>query len=331
MTEPTAVPPLVPADYVNVARAQQVVQDELMAMPQVVGVALGHKMVGGLDTGDKALVVLVESKVAEVGLPAVQLVPPTIGGIPTDVQAVGKLRAGPQPLATVEAIALTKRMRPVRGGISVGHHAITAGTIATGCYDATAAQGMPARFYLLSNNHVLANSNKAAVGDAILQPGPFDGGTVQADTIGHLSRFVEIRFLDGSAEPPVNEVDAAIAEVDLIDLDRHVHWVGNLRGTVAVPAVGLALSKCGRTTGFTTGKIVNINATVDVNYGDGKTARFIGQLVTSPMSSPGDSGSLIADLNGNAVGLLFAGSQQATIVNPITAVQRLLGVKVVDV
>ena len=331
MPEPTAVPPLVPADYVNVARAQQVVQDELMSMPQVVGVALGHKMVGGLDSGDKAIVVLVESKVAEVGLPAVELVPASIGGIPTDIQAVGKLRAGPQPLATVAAIALTRRMRPVRGGISVGHHAITAGTIATGCYDAAAAQGMPSKFYVLSNNHVLANSNNAALGDAILQPGAFDGGTTQNDTIGHLSRFVEIRFLDGSTTPPVNEVDAAIAEVDLVDLDRHIHWVGNLRGIVAVPAVGLVLSKCGRTTGFTTGQIVNINATVDVNYGDGKVARFIGQLVTSPMSAPGDSGSLIADLNGNAVGLLFAGSAQATIVNPITAVQRLLGVKVVDV
>jgi len=331
MSEPTAVPPLVPADFVTVARAQQAVQDELMSMPQVVGVALGHKMVGGLDTGAQAIVVLVEDKLAEVVLPAAEVVPPSVAGIPTDVQVVGKLWAGPQPLATVEAIALTRRMRPVRGGISVGHHGITAGTIATGCYDAGASPGMPSKFYLLSNNHVLANSNNAAVGDAILQPGPYDGGTTQNDTIGHLSRFVEIRFVDGSATPPVNEVDAAIAEVDLVDLDRHVHWVGDLRGIVAVPAVGLALSKCGRTTGFTTGQIVNINATVDVNYGQGKIARFIGQLVTSPMSAPGDSGSLVADLNGNAVGLLFAGSQQATIVNPITAVQRLLGVKVVDV
>jgi hypothetical protein len=331
MPEPVPAPSLVPADFADVALAQQAVQNELMSRPLVVGVALGHKLVGGLDTGARAIVVLVENKIAEAALPAAELVPPWIGGIPTDVQAVGKLRAGPQPLATVEAIALTRRMRPVRGGISVGHHAITAGTIATGCYDATASPGMPSRFYLLSNNHVLANSNNAAVGDAILQPGAYDGGTVQADTIGHLSRFVTIQFVDGSAAPPVNEVDAAIAEVDLVDLDRHVHWVGDLRGIVAVPPVGLGLSKCGRTTGFTTGRIVNINATVDVNYGDGKVARFVGQLVTSPMSAPGDSGSLIADLNGNAVGLLFAGSAQATIVNPITAVQRLLGVKVVDV
>jgi len=330
MSEPMPVPPSLPGDFEDIARTQQTVQDELLSMPHVVGVALGQKLVGGQVTSDRAIVVLVEDKVDEATLPATQLVPPSIGGIPTDVQAVGKLRAGPQPLVTVQAVALTRRMRPVRGGISVGHHAITAGTIATGCYDATASPGIPSRFYLLSNNHVLANSNVAAVGDAILQPGAYDGGTVQADTIGHLSRFVTIQFTDGSASPPVNEVDAAIAEVDLVDLDRHIHWVGNLRGIVPTPAVGLSLCKCGRTTGFTTGQIVNINATVDVTYGDGKVARFIGQLVTSVMSAPGDSGSLVADLFGNAVGLLFAGSSRATIVNPITAVQRLLGVKVVD-
>jgi hypothetical protein len=31
--------------------------------------------------------------------------------------------------------------------------------------------GVPTKFYLLSNNHVLANSNNAMIGDPILQPG----------------------------------------------------------------------------------------------------------------------------------------------------------------
>jgi hypothetical protein len=189
---------------------------------------------------------------------------------------------------------------------------------------------MPSRFYLLSNNHVLANSNAAAVGDAILQPGPYDGGKAETDTIGTLARFVEIKFLDGTQTPPANEVDAAIAEVDLSELDRRVHWVGHLRRTILTPQVGLQLSKCGRSTGFTTGSIVNINATVDVNYGAGKIARFVGQLITTPMSAPGDSGSLVADLDGTAVGLLFAGSTLVTVVNTMEAVQRLLGVRVAD-
>ncbi|WP_117214996.1 serine protease [Allorhizocola rhizosphaerae] len=330
MSEPMPVPPAVPSEFEDMARTQMSVQDQLLSIQSVVGVALGRKLVSGQETNDRAIVVLVEDKLAEAVLPATDVVPHAIGGIPTDVQAIGKLRAGPQPLATVEAIALVKRTRPVLGGVSVGHPAITAGTVATGCYDASAFPGSPGRFYLLSNNHVLADTNKAAVGDAILQPGRYDGGTAEADTIGRLSRFVPIQFLDGSATPPVNEVDAALAEVDLSDLDRRIHWVGNLRGVVATPAVDLLVSKCGRTTGFTTGRIVNINATVDVNYGDGRVARFVGQLITTPMSAPGDSGSLVADLHGHAVGLLFAGSTRATVVNPIEAVQRLLGVKVAD-
>jgi hypothetical protein len=212
----------------------------------------------------------------------------------------------------------------------VGHKDITAGTIATGCYDATPFPGVPPKFYILSNNHVLANSNAGQVGDAILQPGPFDGGTVENDQIATLSRFVEVKFLDGSANPPTNEIDAALAEVDLSELDRRIHWAGTMRRVIATPQVGMLLSKCGRTTGFTTGSIQNINATIDVNYGAGKTARFVGQLITTNMSAPGDSGSLIADLDGGVVGLLFAGSDLATVVNPIEAVQRLLGVKVAD-
>ncbi len=330
MSQPMPVPPSIPSEYEDMARTQHSVQDQLLTIQSVVGVALGHKVVAGQETSDRAIVVLVADKVAEATLPAADVVPPAIGGIPTDVQAIGHLRAGPQPLATAQAIALVKRARPVYGGLSVGHHAITAGTVATGCYDTSAFPGSPGTFYLLSNNHVLANTNKAAVGDAILQPGPHDGGTVQADTIGKLSRFVPIQFLDGTVTPPVNEVDAALAEVDLSDLDRRIHWVGNLRGTVLTPAVDLIVSKCGRTTGFTTGRVVNINATVDVNYGAGQSARFVGQLITTPMSAPGDSGSLVADLHGNAVGLLFAGSSRATVVNPIEAVQRLLGVRVAD-
>jgi hypothetical protein len=63
-----------------------------------------------------------------------------------------------------------------------------------------------------------------------------------------------------------------------------------------------------------------MEATVDVSYGE-RTARFEGQMVSGPMSEPGDSGSLLVAADSLlAVGLLFAGSQQATIFNPIEAV-----------
>lgn len=45
------------------------------------------------------------------------------------------------------------------------------------------------------------------------------------------------------------------------------------------------------------------------------------------MSAGGDSGSVITGLDERAVGLLFAGSAVVTIANPISLVQRLLGIR----
>lgn len=329
---PVPLPTSVPVEFQDLGRCQAVVQDALLRLPNVVGVALGHKTVGGVVTLERALVVLVAQKIEPSGLPAAARIPEAVDGIPTDVREVGVITApGPvTPLSTHEAVSMVRRQRPAFGGISVGHERITAGTIGACCYDASAFPGSPSKYYILSNNHVLANSNDASAGDPILQPGGFDGGTPEADVLGKLARFVPIKFGDGSGDLPTNEVDAAIAEVSLADLDRAVHWVGKPTHTVLKPDLDLRVAKCGRTTGFTTGTIVNINATVDVNYGSGRVARFTGQVITSPMSAPGDSGSLVVSLDGGAVGLLFAGSSLATVVNPIEAVSRLLEIKVTD-
>ena len=89
----------------------------------------------------------------------------------------------------------------------------------------------------------------------------------------------------------------------------------------------MLVKKTGRTTDFTTGKVTSINATVNVNYGGGRVARFCRQIVTTDMSAGGDSGSLVLDLENNPVGLLFAGSSTATILNPIAWVQGMLRVR----
>ncbi|MEV6908191.1 hypothetical protein [Amycolatopsis sp. NPDC051071] len=111
------------------------------------------------------------------------------------------------------------------------------------------------------------------------------------------------------------------AEGQFHDLDRRIFWVGDLKSTNVAPGVGTIVQKTGRTTNWTTGRITNINATVDVNYGGGRVARFAQQLLTTDMSADGDSGSLVADLNENAAGLLFAGSPVVTVIN--TAWSRL--------
>ncbi len=93
--------------------------------------------------------------------------------------------------------------------------------------------------------------------------------------------------------------------------------------------VGLKVHKTGRTTNYSTGRITAVQAVVDVNYGGGKVARFRDQIITTNMSAGGDSGSIVAERLGNrAVGLLFAGSPVATILNQIQHVRSLLRVEI---
>jgi hypothetical protein len=90
------------------------------------------------------------------------------------------------------------------------------------------------------------------------------------------------------------------------------------------------VQKTGRTTHYTVGRITAISATVDVGYGGGRVARFRDQIVTTNMSAGGDSGSLVTTQDNVAVGLLFAGSSIATIVNQIENVRSLLRVEVAE-
>lgn len=323
------------AEYQAIADVQEDEQDALLAKPNVVGVGVGHKIKKEEDTGDPCLSVFVSQKLDPALLRTDDKIPGTVKKFKTDVVETGHIFAGvnaPEELPEtteeeeVGIEALRRRQRPAEGGYSVGHYRITAGTIATAVYDARPFPGIPRRYYILSNNHVLANSNNASIGDPILQPGRYDGGVAPTDLIARLSRYVPIQF-----GGPNNYVDAAIAEGQFHDLDREIYWIGYVKGVrflTKLTRPGEIVQKTGRTTSYTTGRVTNINATVNVNYGGGRWARMVRQIITTNMSAPGDSGSLLLDLNENAVGLLFAGSSQVTVHNHILFVQYLLGIRV---
>ena len=219
--------------------------------------------------------------------------------------------------------------RPVPIGVSVGHPNITAGTIGARVRD---SQG---RVFALSNNHVLANTNNASIGDNALQPGPYDGGVNPADSIGTLFDFEPISFSGN------NTIDAAIALSTTGNLGTATLTNGyGTPGTSAVNAsVNMSVQKCGRTTGCTTGTVSATNVTVDVCYrpqgpfcARNGIARFVNQFSvgSSSFSAGGDSGSLIVtnNSNRNPVGLLFAGSSTTTFANPIGAVLNEFGVSI---
>lgn len=320
--------------YASIAKASAIEQDALFSRQNVVGVATGNKITEEVDTGEPCITVFVTHKVGTEKLGTENIIPDEIEGYKTDVVETGEIFAGlagpsseKMPMSEELGIeTLRQRVRPVMGGFSVGHYKITAGTIATCVYDLKPFPGIPKKYYILSNNHVLANSNHASLGDPILQPGPVDGGSVPSDIVARLSRYIPIKFRTPTYIP-LNYVDAAIAEGDFHNLNRDIYWIGIVQQVKSKPRVGDLVEKTGRTTNFTTGRIIALHATIDVNYGGGRLARFTDQIVTSNMSAPGDSGSLVCDIKEGAVGLLFAGSSRVTIVNNILRVQSLLGIR----
>ena len=279
----------------------------------IVGVGISEKMTNNGFTGIVGVTVYVAAKASRRQVAKEALIPDKVNGITTDVVATGEFQAFPHK----------GRYRSAPGGVSLGHFQVTAGTL--GCM---VRKGND--FYILSNNHVLANVNNAAVGDPIVQPGTFDGGQVPADVVANLSEFIPIQFND-----QVNTVDAAIAKVVEGQVTTLSKCFGNFSPQVAVSHLFQVVKKCGRTTQLTRGIITDVNATVRVGYGTAGPALFQDQIVITGIpgfafSQPGDSGSLIlSQFGNNPVGLLFAGSSTYTLANKIQNVMSALGVSVV--
>jgi len=332
---------------------------EFFGFKNVVGFGISKKIVGGKKTDQECVTFFVREKIPKNRLSAKDILPEKIDSVPTDVVKSGVFKALLRSESFGgQALSRTDRMRPCPGGFSIGHYMITAGTLGMVVKDAKTGQRL-----ILSNNHVLANSNEGKIGDSILQPGPYDGGADPQDLIAYLDRFVPIGFGgEEGGEPDCkiasvfaafwnkilerrksncrvkvyalqepNVVDAAVAmPVYDADISDEIYGLGKPSGWVA-PSLGMALVKSGRTTEITTGEIEALEVTVQVDYG-GPIATFEHQIVAGAMCEGGDSGSAVLTPGLKVVGLLFAGSgdrnEGMTVINPIESVLQLLEIEI---
>lgn len=286
--------------------------------PNLVGSAIGEKLVCGKPTGDKAILIFVQEKLPESESDII--IPQSIDSIPIDVIEVGQ----------IVKQEYNTRIRPIRPGFSCSHKQVSAGTIGGFFIDADGER------VVLSNNHVLANENEASIGDIIYQPGIYDQKDANLSFNGwsppaEKAYFAKLKKFN-RLNKDNNEHDSAIATIPtevcadgMIDLnypflDREV--VGT-----AAAQINMSVQKCGRTTGYTTGRIIGINGKFTVGYDFGP-ATFNDCIVMTNMSSGGDSGSLIMNLDMQAVGLLFAGSGKVTLANPIHKVMDAYGLSI---
>lgn len=281
------------------------------------GVALGASPAAG---GDYRLAVRVQDRALLRDARMAEIERAAAGEV--DVRFVGRV-------VKREAPFLQARHRPLLIGSSVGHFRVTAGTI--GAFVSVEGDDRPR---ILSNNHVLADENRGARGDAVLQPGTADGGQDPADRVAALDAFVEL------ADAAPNAVDAALAVVaeGIAIQDGELTGIGTLGTEPLPPGDAGAVGKLGRTTGRTAGRVTAFELdNVQVAYDAFPALRFDDQLEvegtgSGPFSQGGDSGSLIWDAaSRRPVGLLFAGGEEGdvdvTYANPIGAVLTALGAR----
>ncbi len=113
------------------------------------------------------------------------------------------------------------------------------------------------------------------------------------------------------------------------NLSTEILGLGKAAG-IAEANVGQEVVFSGRTSGIRKGGVVLAkDVHISVAMEDGEPVMFADQLVTSAIALPGgDSGSLLLDNEKNAVGLIFAGSDIASIGNRMENVAALLQIEI---
>lgn len=279
----------------------------------LVGVGIGEKVTAGERTGMLCVKVLVAKKYAKGRIRPGDRIPGSVDGIPTDIEAVGYPRKF--------VIDNRQRQRPVPGGVSGSPSLGAAGYRFAGTLGVVlAGRFNPEILYVLSNNHVLADENRIAIGSTVVQPATLDGGRA-GDRVAHLTEFVPLKF--GNKR---NWMDAATATFDGgVDASQTILGIGPLTGSGS-PSLNLLIRKSGRTTGLTEGIVRVVRFDVfDVQYDQGMVRVddvMVIENTDGPFSRPGDSGSAIVDTQGRVIGLLFAGSDLVTFAIPIRRVLR---------
>jgi len=299
------------------------IKKKLLDYPFVCAVGTGQGRGERHKNDEKAAVAFVTEKKAESELDESSILPKEIDGWKVDVQEVGKLGIEPvtpqSPKDTGETDTTAKH-RPAPQGVSIGHPEITAGTAGFIAWEEAEKHGVTyAKPVGVTNNHVAANENDAEVGDNILQPGTYDGGNnTDADRVGSLEGFVPI-------EDSGNKVDVAWYSIDGRRMTSYIPAVG-VPTTKAEVSEGDTVKKFGRTTGLKKGDVRSTDARIRVRYSNG-VKEFEDQILTDSISSGGDSGSAVVNMQGELVGLLFAGSSEVTVVNKASDVLNETGLE----
>ena len=286
----------------------------LLELPGVHGVGVGGKTTGGEPTGETSIVVFVERKVPLSELPPQQRIPDEIDGVKTDVveQPVETIIQGVPGIPVGTKDVDDGEYRPLRGGIQIGRRGGPGlGTLGCIC----TVTGAPNRVIALTCHHVVFKQcTETPDSEEVGQP------------IGRSSSTESCHDIFGTLVDAQCDTDVDLA---LVQLQGGMQWLAQIEGDGVVAGTRpltdadtnpprLQVKKRGKTSGLTGGTVIGIGVIGTTRHEDGTVHRsYTNGIRIRANPDPaepgdrdfglqGDSGSVVRDLAGNVVGILFS-------------------------
>ncbi len=280
------------------------VERELKNIPGVVGVGIGFKEVAGEVTDEVVFRVYVESKKSPQDVTPSHMIPKEMYGHKTDVLTAEH----------TETMEDNSSHRPLLGGIQIGNSTGVVGTL--GCMATLNSDGS---WVALSNQHVLMGGGKQLATDVkIGQP---DISECCCCSCGEIGTVVKSQ-IGGLVDCAIAKLNPDIPHVNEID------GIGPIRGSASA-VVGDTVRKVGRSTGLTSGIVLDINFPTTSNL-----LNFTNQIKIKPdgantkFSTDGDSGSAIVNAENKIVGLLWGGFTGNGVASHISNVQNAMDITI---
>ena len=277
----------------------------LLSLENVNGIGLGFKQVNGINTKEPCIHVLLENKVDSNLLLKNNIIPKSYMGIKTDVikAKMPKIRNGPQD------DFIKDKLRPLESGCGITSNKPMNGFYGDGTLGCILTKYIAGerQFFLLSNAHVLSDSNDTPIGTEIIQPPYVHSGRAPKDTIAHLTTYVPIEFETVDSRP-INYIDAGIAKLTKNSLaTNRIYDLGEIKG-VDKPSLGIGIQKVGFVTGLSFGEIKTVGVSTPVEWPDTSRAFFKDLILSDNLENDdGDSRSVVLNDDNKVVGLFMAG------------------------
>ncbi len=321
-------------EYEELRRVKERIEDRYLGKDGVVGIGVGFKEKGGVQTNQLAIRFYVKRK-HDVHSP--DKLPHVIEGHPVDVieadfkpEAFPDLHSEDRP--RIPPIGVDKkRYDPLVGGVSIAPSRVdnVAGTLGLMVQDSDTGNSM-----MLSNYHVMClDDGHGKVGDEMCQEARADNAIGWCGNCAALSRWTSGNVKVGSE---TYGVDGAVARLTARRATLgSIVGIGTVAGS-SVATVGMKVLKRGRTTELTSGTVDDVAATVQEDFGTGVgKVNMKNQVVVisdgGPFSAGGDSGSAYVEKDSAKVVALHWGGTGSgrSVGSPIAAVLSSLNITIV--